>query len=71
MPSEEHNPIARWIMIADNCDVSIFVGIKMFTTILVLGILAIIYSRSKYYGLKYVSILSLFQFAVLLYLLWV
>lgn len=70
MPAEEKNPIARWIMQADNWDVSTFVGIKMFTTILVLGLLAIIYSNSKYHGLKYIFILSLFQAALFYYLMW-
>lgn len=70
MPHEEQNPIARLIMHANDWDVSCFVGIKMFTTILVLGFLSIIYSRSKYYGLNYVFILSLFQAVLFYYLMW-
>jgi len=70
MPAEEQNPIARWIMHSNNWDVSSFVGIKMFSTILVLGILAIIYGRSKSTGLKYVFFLSLFQGLLFYYLIW-
>jgi len=70
MPHEERNPIARFIMCLDDWDVSSFVGIKMFCTILVLGLLAIIYSSCKYSGLKYVIILSLFQAALFYYLIW-
>jgi len=70
MPHGEKNPVARFIMRLDDWDVSSFVGIKMFCTILVLGLLAIIYSKCKYSGLKYVVILSLFQAALFYYLIW-
>jgi hypothetical protein len=70
MPHEEQNPVARFIMHLDDWDVSTFVGIKMFCTILVLGILAIIYNRSRFSGLKYAIILSLFQAALFYYLIW-
>jgi hypothetical protein len=70
MPHDEQNPVARFIMYLNDWDVSTFVGIKMFFTIIVLGILAIIYVGSKHYGLKCVTILSLFQAALFYYLMW-
>ena len=70
MPTAEQNPVARYIMTCDNWDVSSFVGIKMFCTIFVLGLLAIIYCGSKSVGFRYAAILAAFQAALFLYLIY-
>jgi hypothetical protein len=50
-------------------DVSLFVGVKMFTTILVLGTLMVIYQRWPTTGQQVAFGLALFQLALLIYLL--
>lgn len=66
----EQNPIARFILQSDNWDVSKFIGLKMFGTILVLGIVVCIFKRHSNYGLMIVSGIATFQALLLLYLLW-
>lgn len=68
MHTDEQNPIARLIMASNDWDVSSFVGIKMFCTILVLGFLSIIYSRCGFSGLRYTAIIAGFQLLLFLYL---
>lgn len=68
MPTDEQNPIARLIMSNNDWDVSSFVGIKMFCTILALGFLSIIYSRCGVSGLRYTAIIAGFQLLLFLYL---
>lgn len=65
----EQNPIARMILINDGWNVSKFIGMKMFGTILVLGILICLFKKDTRYGLVVVSALALFQASLLMYLL--
>lgn len=64
----EQNPIARWIMNASDWDVSLFVGIKMFLTILALGYLILIYSEHFSLCLKVISAIASVQTLLFLYL---
>lgn len=66
----EQNPIARFIMSMDNWDVSLFIGFKMYGTILVLGFLSLMYLVNKKYAFTTVIALALFQTGLLLYLLY-
>ncbi len=72
----EENPVgARLIRLGtelhqadDHQDVSLFVGVKMFTTILALGILMVIYQRWRTIGQVVALGLALFQLGLLFYL---
>lgn len=64
----EENPIARLILDADHWDVSRFIGIKMFCTILVLGICVAIYSKHKKAAVTVAAGLAVFQAYLLIYL---
>jgi Na+-translocating ferredoxin:NAD+ oxidoreductase RnfD subunit len=65
----EKNPIARMILEYDGWHIGNFVGIKMFGTIIVLGILIFIFKKNIRWGLVISFVLSLFQGLLLLYLL--
>jgi hypothetical protein len=65
----EKNPIARMILAYDGWEVARFIGLKVFGTILVLGINVLIFLKSKFYGLLIITSLALFQTFLLLYLL--
>lgn len=69
MQAVEENPVARMIMSSDNWDVSRFIGIKMFFTLLVLGVLACGYWLDR--GKAYITLffISLFQTYLICYLL--
>lgn len=64
----EINPVARMILSVDDWDVSLFVGIKMFSTIIVLGILVWFQKHTKYGSIIIVP-LAIFQLLLLFYLL--
>ena len=69
LKENEQNPIARMILSFDGWDVSRFIGVKMFGTILVLGFLIWIFRKHKKYGLIFVVSLAVFQAMLLFYLL--
>lgn len=69
LKDHEQNPVARMILASDGWEVSRFVGLKMFGTILVLGIVIWIFKRSIKHGLIVVVTLAMFQALLLLYLL--
>jgi hypothetical protein len=65
----EENPIARMILANDGWKVARFVGLKMFGTICVLGILICLFKRNYNQGLVITITLALFQALLLTYLL--
>jgi hypothetical protein len=69
MKEQEQNPIARIIMSIDQWDVSGFIGIKMFTTIVVLGFLMFAFKKHAKYGLVFAVSLAVFQALLLFYFL--
>lgn len=64
----EENPFGRWLMEIDGRDVSLFIGVKMFGTIIALGLLAYIYSKNRLEAHITTIALTLFQIGLLLYL---
>jgi hypothetical protein len=69
LKENEQNPIARIILANDDWDVSRFIGLKMFGTILVLGMVICIFKINTKYGLTIIVSLSIFQGLLLVYLL--
>lgn len=70
LPDGELNPIARLILHNDDWDVSRFVAIKSFMTILVLGILMAFHKYHRRFGdiiIKYVALAQLCLLVFLLY----
>lgn len=65
----EQNPLARFIMYADNWSVARFVGLKMFGTIFVLGFLVWLYHRKIIVAYYVTFILAFLQGLLLLYFL--
>lgn len=65
----EQNPVARLILASDGWEVSRFIGLKMFGTILVLGIVTYLFKRNAKCGLTVVFTIATFQAFLLLYLL--
>ena len=65
----EINPMARMILANDGWEVARFIGLKVFGTILVLGITVLIFLKNKFYGLLIITGLAIFQTFLLLYLL--
>ena len=68
LEENEINPVARMILWVDNWDVSLFVGIKMFSTIIVLGMLIWFFKHTKYGSIIVVTV-AIFQLLLLFYLL--
>lgn len=68
LKENEQNPIARIILANDDWDVSRFIGLKMFGTILVLGTVICIYFKNTNYGLIIIVSLFIFQGLLLIYL---
>ena len=64
----EQNPIARAIMEYDDWNVSKFIGIKMFCTIFVLGVLTATYFFSKKHAYSIILSIALFQTILIWYL---
>lgn len=65
----ELNPMAGWIMSQDNWDVSRFIAIKKFCTILVLGVLSSILAIRPFHALIVAINLAILQTLLLLFLL--
>lgn len=70
LKENEQNPIARLIMTADNWNVSMFIGLKMFGTIFSLGILVAIFCCHKRCAFSTIFSIAIFQTLLLLYLLY-
>lgn len=70
LPEHELNPIARLILKMDDWEVSRFVAIKVFLTILVLGILRWILYISKKYAFTIITAITICQAILLAYLLY-
>jgi hypothetical protein len=68
MKDVEENPMARWIMSLSNWDVSLFIGIKMATTIMVLGILFAIFIHWRPKANYIILPITIIQLLLLLYL---
>lgn len=56
------------ILASDGWEVSRFVGLKMFGTILVLGIVICLFKRDAKHGLVIIGTLAIFQALLLFYL---
>lgn len=69
LKENERNPVARMILASDGWEVSRFIGLKMFGTILVLGIVICLFKRDAKHGLIVIGTLAAFQALLLLYLL--
>jgi hypothetical protein len=69
LPEFEKNPIARIMLEADSWEVSRFVAIKCFLTILVLKILIGLFHFNKKHALLIIGGVTLFQGLLLAYLL--
>lgn len=65
----EENPLARFILSIHNWEVAGFVSIKMFLTILVLGILISLYHIKPKHAMIITVIVAMFQAVLLSYLL--
>lgn len=65
----EENPFARVLLSEDNWQISRFIGLKMYGTIMVLGFLVWIYNRNKKFACLIISTISFLQFLLMLYLL--
>lgn len=70
LPDYELNPIARYILHIDEWDVSRFVAIKVFMTILVLGIVRWILYLNQKYALVIINAIALGQLILLLFLIY-
>jgi hypothetical protein len=70
LPDHELNPIARYILHIDEWDVSRFVAIKVFMTILVLGIVRWILYLNQKYALVIINAIALGQLILLLFLIY-
>lgn len=68
LPEYELNPIARFILHCDEWDVSRFVAIKVFMTILVLGIVRWILYLNPKYAFTIINALALCQAILLTFL---
>jgi hypothetical protein len=66
---EEQNPVARLILAEDGWKCGRFIGMKMFGTILVLGVLMWLYHICHKHALLVSITLAVFQGLLLLYLL--
>jgi len=66
---QEQNPVARMILAEDGWKAGRFIGIKMFGTILVLGILMWLYHSCRNHALLVIAALAAFQGLLLMYLL--
>ena len=65
----EENPFARVLLSEDNWQISRFIGLKMFGTIMVLGVLVWAYHRNKQFAYPIILTISFLQFMLMLYLL--
>lgn len=70
LQESEQNPIACFILDMTNWNVSLFIGIKMFGTILVLGTLALLFLWKKKWGMTAAYAIAIFQTGLLFYLVY-
>jgi hypothetical protein len=70
LPDHELNPVARYILNIDGWDVSRFVAIKVFMTILVLGIVRWILYLNQKYALVIINAIALGQLILLSFLIY-
>ena len=66
----EQNPVERLLIELDGGDVSLFVGVKFLGTVLVLGILFLMFSYSKKLGITCADPLAAFQVWLAWYLMY-
>lgn len=64
----ELNPIGKWIMYMDGGDVSLFMGLKVFGTVLVLGVLFYAFVRNRKMAWILIIPIFIFQVALLAFL---
>ncbi|MAZ56614.1 hypothetical protein CL653_02385 [bacterium] len=64
----EENPIGRWLLLKDDGDVALFMGVKMAGTTLALGLLICLYHYKKLYAWLSIISLTVAQFLLLHYL---
>ena len=64
----EENPIGRWLLLQDDGDVALFMGIKMAGTTLALGILIFLYHYQRRFAWISIITLTILQFYLLHYL---
>lgn len=66
----EENPIARYIMSLDNWDVSLFIGLKMFGTLLALWILHWLFIVNRKMAIVVAFAIAIFQAFLMFYFLY-
>ena len=64
----EENPIGRWLLLKDDGDVALFMGIKMAGTTLALGFLIFLYHYQRLFAWISIITLTILQFYLLHYL---
>ena len=64
----EKNPVGKWLINADNGSVALFMALKSLGTVLVFGILCLLYKRRKKIAWSAIITLSIIQFCLLIYL---
>lgn len=70
LEESEQNPLARFILDKTNWNVSLFIGIKMFATIMVLGTLALLFLWKRKWAMTAVYSIAIFQAGLLFYLIY-
>lgn len=65
----ELNPVGRFLMRADKGDVALFMGVKCAGTCLVLGFLILAWCQNRKLARRVIVGVTLFQLALLVYLL--
>lgn len=65
----EENPVGRLLLELDGWDVSLFVGTKMLGTIMVLGVLALLYGWDRRFAFTITGVLCVMQGLLLFYIL--
>ena len=64
----EENPIGRWLLLKDDGDVALFMGIKMAGTTLALGFRKFLYHYQRLFAWISIITLTILQFYLLHYL---
>jgi hypothetical protein len=64
----EMNPLGKLLLDLDGGNVALFMGLKFFTTIIVLGVLVLLYDRKPGLAHKVITPVLLFQVCLLLFM---
>ena len=66
---QELNPLGRWLLKLDGGKVAVFMGCKFLGTLVVLGVIQLLYFYRRHLGLAVASAMACVQVAVGMYLL--